>query len=118
MYTLTILFIKASILMFYRRIFPQKWFHVTVWVLMAISISYNLSCGLASVLQCVPIEHQWDPTVPAYCINYYSVVVFSGVVNSVTDFVILGLPLPVINSLQMSRSQKRMLSVVFTWGMG
>lgn len=103
--------------MFYRRVFPQKWFHNLVWVMFAIVVAYNLSCFFATIMQCMPVAHQWDPTKPAYCIDYFAVVVYSGVLNVVTDFIILGMPIPLIRNLQVSKSKRRELMIVFSWGM-
>lgn len=108
---------KAAILMFYRRIFPQKWFHLLIWVLLAVDISYNLASMFATVMQCMPVEHQWDTSVPATCIDYFSVVIYSGTTTVLTDFIILGMPIPLIYTLQISKSKKRGLMVVFSWGL-
>ncbi|KAJ6086231.1 hypothetical protein N7486_010512 [Penicillium sp. IBT 16267x] len=117
LYCFTMMSTKAAILMFYRRIFPQKRFHVLVWVLLVVVISYNLASMFATVMQCMPVEHQWDPSVPATCIAYFSVVIYSGVTTVVTDFIILGMPIPLIYTLQVSKDKKRGLMVVFSWGL-
>ncbi|KAJ6035841.1 hypothetical protein N7540_000120 [Penicillium herquei] len=117
-YCLAICFTKLSILTFYRRIFPQRWFRLMTWFMVFFVISYNLCSVLATWLQCVPLSHSWDPSVPATCIDYYGVVVFSGVTNVVTDFIILSMPLSVIHQLHMSSRKKRMLACVFALGFG
>ncbi|KAJ5734187.1 hypothetical protein N7493_002973 [Penicillium malachiteum] len=116
LYVLTIMTVKCAILMFYRRVFPQKWFHTCIWVMVALVISYNISSFFATILQCVPVKHQWDTSVPAKCIDYFAVVVYSGVFNVVTDFIILGMPIPLILKLQVSENKKRGLIIVFSWG--
>ncbi|KAJ5708018.1 hypothetical protein N7488_007819 [Penicillium malachiteum] len=116
LYVLTIMTVKCAILMFYRRVFPQKWFHTCIWVMVALVISYNISSFFATILQCVPVKHQWDTSVPATCIDYFAVVVYAGVFNVVTDFMILGMPIPLILKLQVSQNKKRGLIIVFSWG--
>lgn len=111
------MFTKAAILIFYRRIFPQKWLHITIWVMLAVDVSYNLASMFATIMQCLPVEHQWDTSVPATCIKYFAVVIYSGVFSVVTDFIILGMPIPLIYTLQISKIKKQELMVVFSWGL-
>ncbi|GAQ42207.1 hypothetical protein AtubIFM55763_003599 [Aspergillus tubingensis] len=117
-YCLAICFTKLSILTFYGRIFPQRWFRLMTWFMAFVVVAYNFCSVLATWLQCVPLSHAWDPSVPATCIDYYAVVVFSGVTNVVTDFIILSMPLSVIHQLHMSSRKKRMLASVFALGFG
>ncbi|GAT22322.1 hypothetical protein RIB2604_01503550 [Aspergillus luchuensis] len=117
-YCLAICFTKLSILTFYGRIFPQRWFRLMTWFMAFVVVAYNFCSVLATWLQCVPLSHAWDPSVSATCIDYYAVVVFSGVTNVVTDFIILSMPLSVIHQLHMSSRKKRMLASVFALGFG
>ncbi|RAH66283.1 uncharacterized protein BO66DRAFT_422991 [Aspergillus aculeatinus CBS 121060] len=117
-YILNICATKLSILTFFPRIFPQRWFRLMTWSMSFVVIASNLSSVIATWLQCIPLRHAWDPTVPATCIDYYAVVVFSGATNVVTDFIILGMPLSVIHQLQISDRKRRMLVLVFAVGFG
>ena len=89
LYSMTTGWVKISILMLYRRIFPSKSFHIIVWANVAVICAYLTASILLSILQCIPIASGWDPTISGICLNYYAVVVVVGVINIVTGFIIL-----------------------------
>ncbi len=61
--------VKISILVMYTRIFVFRSFRIGAWILSALTIVWSVVCWLPYVLQCTPIEHLWDPSVPGKCIN-------------------------------------------------
>ena len=50
------------------------------------------------------------------CINFTAVVLAAGVINVVTDFTILILPMPVLWNLKVSKARKRMTMGTFMLG--
>ncbi|KAI0108737.1 hypothetical protein F4776DRAFT_643591 [Hypoxylon sp. NC0597] len=116
-YAYTMAFIKLSILRLYGSIFVSQRFNYCLWVIAAVMIAWAISCGLASVLQCMPISHTWDPLMREdSCINYGVSLLVSGVINIVTDFAILAIPIPMVLRLQISKQKKWLL--IFTFAMG
>ena len=107
---------KLSILRLYNRIFPQRWFRNASLVVAAFITSWYLAATLVSIFQCVPISSQWDPTVSGRCINYGSSVRATGIVNIITDFVLLGLPMPLVWRIKTSTTKKWQLTVTFMLG--
>lgn len=115
-YNSTIPVVKVSILCFYRRIFPQRWFKHSLVGLGLFVSGYSIAGFIGSAFQCVPLRKLWAPTAPGRCINLGALVTAVGVINIVTDFVILGLPMPLLWHLGVPRRKKVLLSIVFSVG--
>ena len=77
---------------------------------------FNFGAFFGDIFQCVPVRKLWNPTVPGRCINYEALIIASGVLNVVTDFAILGLPMPLLWRLEAPTRRKRLLSIVFSFG--
>jgi hypothetical protein len=52
-YLLTITLIKLSLLLFFRRIFPNRIFRIAIWIVFGFVIASNFSFAMAAMLQCV-----------------------------------------------------------------
>lgn len=117
LYCLIMGLIKLSIIVMYGSIFPQRRFHWALWFTAFLIVSWVTYGVLTGILECVPLEALWDPSIKdAKCINYGTLVVAAGVHNILLDFIILALPIPLVWALNMSREKKRML--IFTFAMG
>jgi len=116
MYNVAIPVIKISILYLYRRIFPQPWFNRALIVLGGFIVAYSLAQIFADIFQCVPISSLWGATAPEFCINYPALIISMGVVNTVTDIIMLSLPMPLLWKLQLSTMRKRLLTGLFLMG--
>ncbi|KFX92796.1 hypothetical protein O988_07117 [Pseudogymnoascus sp. VKM F-3808] len=108
--------IKISIICFYRRIFPAPGFHrITYfinWLIGLWAAAIFITCGL----QCRPLRGYWDKSVDAKCIDGNTYFIVNQTFNVVMDFVILGLPLPIIWRLKRVWQDKLALSFVFALG--
>ncbi|KAL2879825.1 hypothetical protein SGCOL_004869 [Colletotrichum sp. CLE4] len=115
-YNIATCLVKVSILLQYRRIFAidimQK---LTLWGL-AFMISWTAMLSFLLPMMCLPVAAFWDPTIEGRCIDFLAIWYTMAGVNLVADFAIFSMPIPVINSLQLPRKQKRMLLVVFCLG--
>ncbi|KAK8091421.1 hypothetical protein PG997_001782 [Apiospora hydei] len=90
----SILFVKLSILLLYIRIF----FPVGVdrkgtfwWLIQGViwmNVIYTVSLVLALALQCVPYGLPWGSS----CTNQWLVIIFASIVNIISDFAILFIP--------------------------
>ncbi|MCJ1454841.1 hypothetical protein MMC28_005194 [Mycoblastus sanguinarius] len=107
---------KMSILYFYRRIFPQRWFKYTLIAAGTIVSGSAIAQLPCDILQCRPIRSQWDPNVKGKCSDFGSIILGFGVLNIITDVMLLILPLPVLWRLKISASRKRLLISVFLLG--
>ncbi|KAH7350619.1 integral membrane protein [Rhexocercosporidium sp. MPI-PUGE-AT-0058] len=115
-YKLTINLTKASILLLYLRIFVQKPFRVTCYVMLGIVLSYMVATWFATIFQCTPIPRAWNKSIPGTCIditkNWYANAGFS----IATDVIILVLPMPILYTSRLPPNQKRALMFVFALG--
>ncbi|KAJ0331740.1 hypothetical protein COL5a_002408 [Colletotrichum fioriniae] len=115
-YNIATCLVKVSILLQYRRIFAidimQK---LTLWGL-AFMISWTAMLSFLLPMMCLPVAAFWDSTIEGRCIDFLAIWYTMAGVNLVADFAIFSMPIPVINSLQLPRKQKRMLLVVFCLG--
>ncbi|KAI0835828.1 integral membrane protein [Hypoxylon sp. FL0890] len=116
-YKLTLNLTKASILLLYLRIFLQRWFRRSCYILLGIILSYMVATTASSIWQCTPISRAWDKSIPGTCIsitgNWYANAGFS----IATDISILVLPMQPIYRSNLPTKQKWALIVVFALGM-
>ena len=72
-----------------------------------------LGCGwiLEAVLICRPLDKDWD-----VCGSNDNGVLVGGILNVITDFTMITLPLPMIWRLQMAPQRKVALTVIFGLG--
>ena len=109
---------KASLLLLYYRLFsPSRRFRLAIYIVTAIVFGQWLSLTLASIFQCSPIAAFWDHTIQrAVCINLPRFTVVSGVLNLMTDVLILCLPIPMVWGLNTTNAQKVTLTGIFLLG--
>lgn len=122
---------KISILYFYTRVFPIR---PMIWIRRGLSlwiIMYSLALMFVGVFECIPLSSMWSGK-KGHCINAkvpYVILrsVYVGescnkiadgdsVVNVVTDFVILALPLYFVIPLQMTLVRKIQVCGIFLTG--
>ena len=109
--SVAMIFIKLSILVFYRRLFPRentnsRW-RACHWALCIASVGFGIiqCCGI--IFQCTPIAFFWDPTIPGgHCINISAFFRFANIANLLTDILILVMPIPIVWTLRLDRHKK------------
>ncbi|KAH3919270.1 hypothetical protein HBI56_101940 [Parastagonospora nodorum] len=115
-YYLSLGLTKASILLQYQRVFTTKRFQLSCWSLMGVVIIYALWTVFGSIFACVPVRAFWTREPGAKCIDQFSMWFTNAAMNIVTDFAIIILPIPVIQSLNLGRRQKVALISIFAVG--
>ncbi|KAH8652099.1 hypothetical protein BX600DRAFT_516178 [Xylariales sp. PMI_506] len=116
-YALSIMFSKLSILLFYRRLSPQRWFSWSTYALIIASVTYSVIYVFVTMLPCTPVSALYDLTiVSSKCLNSWSAYLSLSILNIVMDFIILALPIPVVLPLKMEKRQK--LSLILLFGTG
>lgn len=117
LYSLAVAFPKLSILALYLRIFTEKRYRITTWVLAAIISATAIAVSLTAIFQCSPVSYAWDKSIPGgTCINLALFYVCCSIPNVITDVAILLLPIPMIFKLHTNQSQKVGLSLIFLLG--
>ncbi|KAI0141915.1 hypothetical protein GGR57DRAFT_519895 [Xylariaceae sp. FL1272] len=109
-------FLKLSVLSFYGRIFPQRSFHYWLWAVSGLVVAWDIAFTLTTILQCVPVSYAWDQDQPGSCINIGIQQLLSGIVNIITDFIILALPIPLIWKLNIPKREKRRAAFTLAFG--
>lgn len=117
LYILIQVFAKISILLFFSRIFPARWFQLTVRCSIAFLLIHGLVFLLVIVFQCTPISSTWDRSNPdRKCLNVTAIGYAGAVLSIVEDLVILVLPIPELVKLQLNIRKKIALGFMFSLG--
>lgn len=108
---------KLSILCLYLRIFPFRWIAWSSYATMSIIVAWTVATILAGCLICRPFAFNWDKTIPGgYCGNQVTSFTVTGVINLVTDVVVLALPMQPLYQLQMATYKKVVFISIFGLG--
>ncbi|KAK4215468.1 hypothetical protein QBC37DRAFT_458669 [Rhypophila decipiens] len=111
--------IKFSVLFFYLRIFSVQ-VGSTLGKLVQCALAFVTLWTVGNLLQvyliCTPFEASYDDEFVGACGNRIASYIGIGAFNVVADFAIMSLPMSVIWSLQIDRSSKIGLTVVFFLG--
>lgn len=108
--------IKLSILLLYRRIFTGKLFTQINYSLGAILIIWCVVMEILGIINCLPINAYWDPSVNGKCLSFRDYSIGYAALNIFTDIAILILPMPMIWRLQLPTFQKVALTCNFLLG--
>ncbi|KAH8431360.1 uncharacterized protein LDX57_009018 [Aspergillus melleus] len=106
-YATAVTFTKASIVMFYGRIFGFRW---TLGIGLFLVIGYWITIIVTILVACRPLPYFWllytDPTAKGLCIDVPKFFFGNGIGAMLIDVIILCMPMPIIYTLQMPLSQK------------
>ncbi|KAL8713746.1 MAG: hypothetical protein Q9220_002272 [cf. Caloplaca sp. 1 TL-2023] len=91
-YAICVVLTKVSILTFYNRIFPSEWLKRASWAIGLLTVGYNLALILVGALESLAI------------------------INVVTDFLILALPVKFVWNLHMRQARKIQVCGIFLLG--
>ena len=110
---------KVSILLLYRRIFsPQKKsrFDRGIRLFIVILSLFYVANTFLKIFQCTPRSRIWDKRVPGKCLNLGNVLTASGAFNTLTDILLLAIPVKVSWNLNTSAKRKVGVVLLFTFG--
>ena len=116
LYSPAICITKASIVLQLINIFAPtrsgKTYY-TCLLLIVFNVLLYAAIMFIYIFGCSPRAKFWDPTTPGNCVNQTTLNVISGVFNSMSDMVIVLLPIVCVWQLQLSARQKVGVSAVF-----
>ena len=116
-YAWAITWTKLSILLLYLRIFTGKWARISCWILVGILAVNPIANTIPIIFMCSPIEAIWDSNIiGARCVDGKAFFAFAGLINIVTDIIMLIIPYPVIKRLQVAKHIKFGLAGTFLLG--
>ncbi|KAK6335160.1 hypothetical protein TWF718_010597 [Orbilia javanica] len=116
LYPLVLLFIKLSILAFYVKISPQKWYRNTVYTVGAFVIAWTIAFIFAYIFECPSPSTAWSLDFPRGCVNLTALYYSTASINIASDLIILLLPIPVLQQLQIDKRRKLALIAIFSVG--
>ncbi|KAL8876720.1 MAG: hypothetical protein Q9198_005133 [Flavoplaca austrocitrina] len=107
---------KISILLFYIHLFPTRIFSYAAYSLIVVVTAWMIQQILATLVICRPISINWDASVNGTCGNVAANCLASAGINTLTDILILILPMPIIWRLHVPLRNKLILSLIFGLG--
>ena len=120
LFAVTIMLIKAAILLEWLRIFvapgTRNYFYWITVVLLCIDFLFYSAAIISVNLTCIPHAKIWNRLLPGKCIDSKSVDITSAVINFVIDVVALILPQKVIWGLNMPFEKRLGVSAIFIVG--
>ncbi|KAJ6096877.1 hypothetical protein N7486_007623 [Penicillium sp. IBT 16267x] len=118
LYGIVLALVKTSIMLFYTRIFGSKRsFQIQVTITMIIVWIWSASVILETFLLCRPLKYNWDTSISGTCGDRNATYVVAGVMNLITDLMVMALPIPHIWKLQLGTAKKISLCGVFCLGL-
>ncbi|KAI1423495.1 hypothetical protein F5Y12DRAFT_531367 [Xylaria sp. FL1777] len=108
---------KFSILVLYYRIFSaNRTFVLWTYGVATVTMLWFISMFIERLLVCNPPAKLWDPSLPGFCVNSQIVIAAGESINSLLDFVMIGMAVYVVRKLNISTAQKLQLSIIFAIG--
>jgi hypothetical protein len=107
---------KLSILAFYLRLSPQRWFRVITFSLMGAATCYVMIYTFMFIFRCDPIEKGWYNLMEGRCMDTQTIMTVLSVLNIVMDVMTLLLPIPVIMKLNMRLAQRISIILIMSSG--
>ncbi|KAI2462845.1 hypothetical protein F4781DRAFT_438050 [Annulohypoxylon bovei var. microspora] len=112
---------KLTVLWYYRRIFSpsrQRPFDISIVCLIVILILFYGSTTIAKIWECIPRAKIWDhDNIQGSCISIAALLDTSGLFNTLTDVVILLLPVKAVWKMNLKLKKKMIVVGVFTFGL-
>ncbi len=108
--------VKLSVLLLYRRLFPNYRFQIIASCVGGLILCYTVIGVLVVIFECQPVEAAWEPLMNGSCIHLNVEAMCMSTMNIITDFVTLILPMPLLWRLQISRGRKIQLMGIFLTG--
>ncbi|KAB8209617.1 hypothetical protein BDV34DRAFT_210171 [Aspergillus parasiticus] len=120
MYGPLIFITKLSILLLYLRVFaPAKrsWMYIFIHGLLWFNAAFYLADTLLEIFACVPREKIWHPDIRGHCVNVNVMILATAILNTISDFSLLILPIFSVWRLHMRNTQKLGISAIFAAGL-
>ncbi|OLN87826.1 hypothetical protein CCHL11_00535 [Colletotrichum chlorophyti] len=115
-YVTAVMFVKISLLLMYRRIFPSRGFKIAVMILGGLTIAWWIAIVLVCVFQCTPVSKAYMPWIEGTCIDLKASFIGNAIPNIMTDVAILCLPINQVWKLQVTLAQRLSLCFMFLLG--
>ncbi|XP_014555100.1 hypothetical protein COCVIDRAFT_17267 [Bipolaris victoriae FI3] len=114
----TVCFSKLSVLLMYSALIPTPTMirmSVAFGAFIVVWCSANI---MAAFLICRPLARNWDFTVPGTCGSQPDFYFTMGIINLITDAVLIGMPMPYLYKLAMPMRKKLLAMGLLSIGIG
>ncbi|KAK7458393.1 integral membrane protein [Colletotrichum acutatum] len=111
--------VKASILFFFLKIFPDRGFRRILWFMQILNMLVVLSYVILCFAQCQPFSHfwnGWDGAHEGHCVDLNRIGLSHVSLNITLDIIMLILPITQIYKLQLNRKKKIGVMAMFLVG--
>ena len=110
-------FVKFSLLLLYVRLFPTPLIKRASAAIGTFVFAWMVVSTGVFIFACLPVQYYWDRTIAGgHCLNYDLFYIIMAALNTLTDVIVLLLPLNVVWNLTITRAKKIGLSIVFLIG--
>lgn len=117
MYSISLCVTKISILLLYMRLFPRRPFIIACYLTIVLLLIFLIWAIFGFMFMCTPINFFWDKGIDGSCMDPRLIYFTNAPFNILTDFILFGLPLPILAGLQLPKRQKWGLVVLFGFGL-
>jgi hypothetical protein len=107
---------KISLLLFFLRVFPQRWFRIATLSTISWISLHGLVFLFLIIFQFVPVQSVWDESLPRRCTDQSAIVYIGAAFSIFEDLVILALLIPCVSALNMGLGKRFSLIVMFCAG--
>ncbi|KAK1598885.1 uncharacterized protein LY79DRAFT_686861 [Colletotrichum navitas] len=110
-------FTKLSLLTFYLRLSPQRWFRISVWIGIVVVCLYTGCITTLMLFHCSPIRKAFDLKITGgTCLDSGVLYIATAVSNIITDLALFILPMPTLFSLRLKMGLKIGAAIIFAIG--
>ncbi|KAL8961727.1 MAG: hypothetical protein Q9193_001760 [Seirophora villosa] len=107
---------KASILVFFKDIFAVRKFKIWVDVMLVVVVGWTISFFFSNLFTCYPITALVEEFYGNNCVDTLAMWYSSCITDFIVDFIILGMPVPMVLKLQVHWHQKVAILIMFLFG--
>jgi hypothetical protein len=107
--------VKLALLFLYRRVFEHSSFRRIVNGMILLISVWAIIMTFLAIFNCKPISAFW--TTEGTCLNFKQFAIGYAIVNIITDFTVWLMPIPRVWKIQLPKSQKIALSLIFALGL-
>jgi hypothetical protein len=100
----------------YTALIPFRNLLLPARILGVVIVLWNVGGIIAAFTICQPFSYNWDQSGVGHCGSQPLYYTWLGIINVITDVLMLGLPLPFLYNLQMKTQKKVTLLLMFSVG--
>ncbi|PIA99847.1 hypothetical protein CB0940_02398 [Cercospora beticola] len=107
LYIFTMAIAKLSLLVYYHKLSPSRWFRYLIYAIGTLIIVYSTALFFAVIFACKPVDMSWDLTIRVgKCLDKDAIYLGHAGLNTGTTLLLFGIPVPMILKLEIPRMQK------------